>query len=234
MLIGNGLLARAFAPFWQDNESILVFASGVSDSQCTAASEFDREAELLRMSLKAYAGADAFLYFSTCSIFDPEAQSSAYVQHKFNMEELASQHPSHLVLRLPVVVGPTGNRRSLVRFLAERIRAGEPIEVWKNAGRYLIDIDDVVGLCLDLVNTEASRNERINVAGPNDMSLPELVQTLAHVIGKTPICVAIERGARYALDTSRIGASVSRLNLRFDERYVERTLQKYYGSSRSN
>ena len=228
------MLARAFAPFWHDSESIAVFASGVSDSQCTADSEFRRERELLGTSLSKHADADAFVYFSTCSIFDPCAQSSAYVQHKLKMEELASQHPAHLVVRLPVVVGPTGNRKSLVKFLAERIRAGEPIEVWKNAGRYLIDIDDVVSLCSDLVSTEISRNERINVAGPNDMPLPELVQTLAQVIGKEPICVEIERGARYPLDTSRIGASVSRLNIRFDERYVERTLQKYYGSSRSS
>lgn len=234
MLLGDGLLARAFAPFFEGDETIVVFASGVSDSQCTTASEFEREAQLLRASISKYASAEAFLYFSTCSIFDPCSRDSPYVEHKLRMEEVASLHGSHIVLRLPVIVGSTGNRKSLVRFLADRILAEEPIEVWKNAGRYLIDVDDVVGICLDLVNTEMARNERVNVAGPNDIPLPELVETLARVIGKRPICAHVARGARYSFDTSRIGASVSRLNVRFDDGYVERTLRKHYGSARSS
>ena len=234
MLLGEGLLARAFAPVFKDNEKIVVFASGVSDSQCTIASEFDREAHLLQASLSKYANADAFLYFSTCSIFDPCSSGSPYVEHKLRMEDLVARHRAHVVLRLPVVVGSTGNHKSLVRFLADRILAEEPFEVWKNAGRYLIDIDDVVRICVDLISTEMTRNERVNVAGPSDVPLPELVEMLARVIGKRPICTHVARGARYWLDTSRISASVSRLNVRFDDHYVERTLQKHYGSARSS
>ena len=234
MLLGEGLLARAFAPVFQGNERVVVFASGVSDSQCTIAEEFDREVHLLQASISKYAHADAFLYFSTCSIFDPCSSGSPYVVHKLRMEDLVARHRAHLVLRLPVVVGSGGNRKSLVRFLAERIVAEEPFEVWKNAGRYLIDIDDVVRICVDLVNTEMARNERINVAGPSDVLLPELVELLARIVGKRPICTYVARGARFSLDTHRISESVSRLNVPFDAGYVERVLRKYYGSAGSS
>lgn len=225
------MLARSFAPLFERDESVVVFASGVSDSQCSVEAEYSREATLLRESIETCANARLFLYFSTCSIFDPSARDSRYVKHKLQMEELVSRHGSHLVLRLPVVVGPTANATSLVRHLADRMRAGQSVEVWKNAGRYLIDVDDVVAIGVDLIETELARNERINVAGPKDTPLPELVETLGRVIGKQPVCRCVKRGSRYTFDTERIEASVARQGIRFDCSYLERTLRKYYGSN---
>lgn len=231
MLFGNGLLAQSFAPSFRGSEDLVVFASGVSDSQCSIESEYSREAELLQDALRVHADAKLFLYFSTCSIFDPDARESRYVRHKLQMEKLVAQLGAHLVFRLPIVVGPTGNARSLVRFLAERIIAGQPVDVWKNAGRYLIDVEDVVAIGLDLINREGIRNECVNIAGPRCTPVPELVETIGRVVGKRPECRYIERGSTYSLDTRRISASVTSLDIRFDRDYVERTLQKYYGST---
>lgn len=50
MVIGNGLLATAFSNYKGDN-SILIFASGVSNSGNTNLSEFEREKSLLKSAL---------------------------------------------------------------------------------------------------------------------------------------------------------------------------------------
>jgi len=46
MIIGSGMLARDFKSYEED-EHILIFASGVSNSNETRVSEFNREQELL-------------------------------------------------------------------------------------------------------------------------------------------------------------------------------------------
>jgi nucleoside-diphosphate-sugar epimerase len=230
-LFGRGLLARSFAPHFEGDPGAVIFASGVSDSTCIDEGEYAREEKLLRQAIEDHAQAKLFLYFSTCSIFDPSASESHYVKHKRRMEDLVSRHEAHLVLRLPIVIGAGGNPRALVRHLAERIASGQVVEVWKNAGRYLIDIEDVVAIGRDLVARESAINERINVSAPHDTALPELVAALGRVVGKEPLCRYVERGSRYVVDTGRIRNSLKRQGIRFDDSYVERVLRKYYGSA---
>jgi glycerol-3-phosphate dehydrogenase (NAD(P)+) len=113
--------------------------SGVSMPICREVGAVLFEGRSVQEALRAHADAELFLYFSSCSIFDPEAQGSRYVRHKLYMEDLVAQFDSHLVLRLPVVVGSAGNANSLVRYLVDRVVAGQPVDIWKNAGRYLIE-----------------------------------------------------------------------------------------------
>jgi nucleoside-diphosphate-sugar epimerase len=231
LLIGSGLLARSFAAHYERRQDVIVFASGVSDSRCDVESEYRREESLLRSAMLRHEGARLFVYFSTCSVFDPSARDTRYVRHKLEMEDLVSQLNGHLVLRLPVVVGNGGNPRSLVRSLVEKVKSDEVIEVWRNAGRYLVDVDDVVAIGHDLIANESARNERINIAGPHDVPVPELVSVIGKVVGKSPRCRFIERGSRYAIDTQRIRSAVARARIRFDSDYVERVLCKYHGSA---
>jgi hypothetical protein len=104
MVVGNGMLARAFSDFAED-ESKLIFASGVSNSGETIASEFQREVDLI----KSLAGIkNQFIYFSTVSIHDPELIHTPYVAHKLLIEKLVSESfVNYLIFRLPIVVGKT-------------------------------------------------------------------------------------------------------------------------------
>ena len=61
MIIGNGLLANAFKCLPQQENSVIIFASGVSNSKEFSKAAFDREKNLLLKSIKD----DAMLvYFS--------------------------------------------------------------------------------------------------------------------------------------------------------------------------
>ncbi|MEJ2498930.1 MAG: hypothetical protein P8Y46_06430 [Sulfurovaceae bacterium] len=50
MIIGNGMLAHEFSDYKDDND-IIIFASGVSNSGETRESEFEREKELLTKTI---------------------------------------------------------------------------------------------------------------------------------------------------------------------------------------
>ena len=45
MIVGNGLLATAFAPRFASDRALTVFASGVANSRETRQAEFERERE---------------------------------------------------------------------------------------------------------------------------------------------------------------------------------------------
>lgn len=48
MIVGNGLVASAFLPYFAEDPEIMIFASGVSNSRETRKEEFVREEKLLR------------------------------------------------------------------------------------------------------------------------------------------------------------------------------------------
>lgn len=68
----------------------MYFASGVSNSQNQNHSLFQRETDLLVETLRNNKE-KLFIYFSTCSIYDPTLVNSEYVKHKLKIENLIEQ-----------------------------------------------------------------------------------------------------------------------------------------------
>jgi len=93
MIIGTGLIANGFKSAYTHREDVCIYRAGVSNSLCTDVREFDRERKRLYLALNNSMHTDCFVYFSTCSVSDPEIQHSAYVLHKLAMEQLVTTHP---------------------------------------------------------------------------------------------------------------------------------------------
>ena len=85
MVVGNGMIANRFMDY-KDDDSIIIFASGVSNSKDTIEQNFLREFALLDKTIKSNAD-KVLVYFSTCSIEDEELQNAPYVIHKKNIEK---------------------------------------------------------------------------------------------------------------------------------------------------
>jgi nucleoside-diphosphate-sugar epimerase len=149
MIVGKGLLAKAFEQRFGDNRDVVVFASGVSNSLETRPSEFAREETLLRELLARRAC--RFVYFGSCGAAADEPKLTAYMRHKRAMESLVLSAPQGLVLRLPQVVSRAENPHTLTNFLRDHIVAGEHFTVWARAERNLIDIDDIVSIAIHLI-----------------------------------------------------------------------------------
>ncbi len=182
-VIGSGMLAKAFLAANLDNDNLLFFCSGVSNSGTSSAGEFERERALLLDTLARYSESK-IIYFSSCAA---GAIESPYYRHKKAMEVLVESNAQrYLIVRLPQVVGVTNNT-TLVSFIAGNIRNRTPITVFKGARRNLIDIDDVVRLTLYLVNLD---NMLINVTNANMLPVEEIVRIISGILSAEPVILA--------------------------------------------
>lgn len=234
MIVGTGLIARAFAPHVAKLDGICVYAAGVSNSACTDAREFERERLRVDAALAATPKLDRFVYFSTCSIADPAARDTGYVRHKLAMEARVRERERHLVLRLPQLAGATPNPHTLLNYLYARIVRSERLDVWRGAARNIIDVDDVVRIALDLLHVENANGETIDIASTVNTPILDIVATMERTTGHRAVFDIIERGAGYAIDVGRTTAARRRCGVQFDVGYLERTLRKYYASHDSS
>ena len=228
MIVGSGLVASAMRVALTAN-NYCVFAAGVSNSSCTDISEFSRERVRLTEALASHAETDRFVYFGTCSVSDPGAVKSVYVQHKLAMEALVRDHPRHLILRLAQVAGHTPNPHTLLNFLYARISRSEKFSVWERSMRNILDIDDIATLVGHLVLREGAVGETINVANPASNPVSDIVAALEKVVGKPAIFETRASGSSYSIDCTRIEPAIRESGVDLQGNYLERVLKKYYG-----
>jgi nucleoside-diphosphate-sugar epimerase len=231
MLIGSGLIAQAFARLTVHHQDACIYAAGVSNSSCTDTHEFSREHQRLSAALQQAAHVDAFVYFGTCSVDDPEARNTPYVQHKLAMEQLVSTFPNHLILRLPQVAGKTPNPHTLLNYLYNRITRSEAFILWRNASRNIIDVDDVAAITSQLIADSTMRNVMLNVANSHSYPMLRIVSAMEKAIGKPAIYEIAERGADYHIDNRLILPVFEASGVEFDDDYLDRVIDKYYGKS---
>jgi nucleoside-diphosphate-sugar epimerase len=225
MIIGNGLIARAFKSYFDNDSDFIVFASGVSNSSETSLNEFNRERSLL---LNAIAENKFLLYFSTCSLYDGELKNSPYVQHKKEMEALVSESRLFVIFRLPQLIGKTENQNTLTNYIFSHIVKGIKFCVWKKAQRNIIDIEDVANIVNYLIRHTNIHNSVINVACSFSISMPTLISIFEKVIGISAKYELIDSGVPYAIDVTRVLEVLPKLGINFDDDYIEKIIRKYY------
>lgn len=231
MIIGNGMMASAFSAY-EEFDDVVVLAAGVSNSRETRPESFDRETRLVAKTIETI-GSKLLIYFSTCSIYDPDNAATPYVLHKLSIEKMVRERvASYLLFRLPQVVGNTSNLTTLISFLYNSIVTQQPIEVWDNASRYIIDADDAVRIVSYVVDNGMFRNSTVNVAS-RPCLVGELVKTLEEITGKLAVCTHSERGSYYAIDMTDIKPILEQLKIEFGPEYLSNVLSKYYASRHS-
>ena len=144
MIIGNGDIASVL-PSRQD---LLFFASGVSNSQETNESEYQRELNLLLTQNRE----SHVVYFSTLSIF---YKSSRYTTHKRVMEELVKRNfNTYTIIRIGNI---TWGNNPYTFINAYKLK---PYDV-KNEYRYLVNKEEF----LHWINMIPSWSCEINIPG---------------------------------------------------------------------
>lgn len=230
MIVGKGLLARAFEPHFEESHDVLVFASGVSNSLETRLGEFAREEALLRQLLAGER--KRFVYFGSCGVTSAESELTPYMQHKRSMESLVLSAPHGLVLRLPQVVGRTENHHTLTNFLRDHIVSGEHFTVWAHAERNLIDIDDIVKIGARLAKELPTEATVVSIAAARSLLMPEIVEIFERVLGNAANCSYVEKGTPMVIDTAMAESLSSQLGIDLGGGYIERVIAKYYAPDR--
>lgn len=223
MVIGNGLLAGAFKDFEQDN-NVLIFASGVSNSKNTSDADFKREIDLLENYLP-FQG--LLVYFSTCSVYDPGLSQSNYIKHKKHIEGLIkNKTPNYLITRLPNVVGPTDNPHTMFNFFINQLLSNQQLKIQSKASRYLIDISDVSEHVANKIQSNRNMQETINFIISERISVERIVQILAESIDVKANYTLIEGGDDYVVPKSDAYQLLSNNNLIAGETYFRQILKK--------
>jgi len=224
VIIGKGLLGKAFEKY-RSSEDILIFASGVSNSLEQKSGAFLREEVLLKEFL---GNRDAlFVYFGTCSVYDPSRNTSAYVQHKLRMEEIIKgSGNSFAIFRLPQIVGHCSNQSTVLNYFYHNIATGKPFDLWGNAIRYLVDIDDVVRFVSFVLDGKRPSCLTHNLV-TKPCKVSDLVASLEKLIGIKAICRLVNKGVFYSIPSLKGQVSITDAGVIVDEWYVEKTLQKF-------
>ena len=228
MILGSGLLARAFASF-KDDERVLVFASGVSNSSSATEADYTRERNLL---LEQQGTLSRLVYFSTCSLFDPTLENSGYIRHKIRMEGLIqSRFEDHIILRLPNLVGHTANPHTLCNHIRDHILSGRTISVHANACRYLMGADTISTVCTPLLTSGSLVGRTVNVCYDRPVHLPELVSAMELILHKKAVIKKIDSGSCYEVDNHEFKQhwlSEQQTPWPVDDEWI-RMLARYYG-----
>jgi len=226
MVIGNGLMAKRFSAY-QTDSSVVIFASGVSDSKSKDEAEYQRVKDLLKATIAQFPQA-LLVYFSTCSIYDTFLKDNHYIHHKLDIEHLIVHSGNdYQVLRVSNVAGPGGNPKTIFHYLAQSIPSNRPFQLWKQAFRNLIDVDDVYLLVKHLLITGA-KNTIINIAHPVSFSMPEMVRTFESYFHKQGNYTEVEAGHYFHIDTSKVQTIAADAGVHFGGNYLYRLLEKYY------
>ncbi|WP_234569288.1 NAD-dependent epimerase/dehydratase family protein [Rhodohalobacter sp. 614A] len=174
------------------------------------------------------------VYFSTCAISQERIYSkSPYLQHKRMMEAYVKQHPTYLIIRLPNLVGGTGNPENLVNLLARKVRQHEVIDIWKNSIRNILDVEDAVQITNQLVEKDIF-NKVIKVASTVNYRIEEIVSEISVFYGAKPRTNVITKPPDFEIYPSEIVRDIiGELGLNMDKLYFRRILEKYFNNQRN-
>ena len=227
MVIGNGLVARRFG-LYNSEENFLVFASGVSNSKTKNPEAYNREMKLLNDSIQK-CNTKSLIYFSTCSIYDPQEMESAYVQHKLHIEDIIQTRvKQYHIFRISNLAGISSNPNTLLNFFFNHVKNGVNFDVWTNACRNIIDIDHAYLIIDHILKNNLFPNQVINIANPVNHPVKKIITAIETFLNIKSNYIEIDKGTCFEIDTSAIQHIIQKMGIRFDPEYLRGLLNKYY------
>tara|TARA_B110001452_G_scaffold168676_1_gene140983 strand:+ start:1278 stop:1967 length:690 start_codon:yes stop_codon:yes gene_type:complete len=229
MVIGNGLIASHFKSYNND-EKVLIFASGVSNSSEANDFEFLRELNLVKEMIGKYNSAK-FIYFSTLSINDSSVSYRPYVKHKLIIEKhLFNYCKNFLIIRVSNVVGSSKNKNTMLNFFINAIKNNAPIEIWKNAERNLIDIEDLFIISDKIIKTQEFNNQVINIASSKNLTVFTIIKEVEKFLNLKANINIVNKGSKLLIDLTTIKEQLKLIEAKkgSGKEYLSYLLKKYY------
>lgn len=180
IIVGSGLIASAFRELNLHKE-VIFFASGVSNSLEVRKEEFDREIKLIEENISRYSE-KLFLYFSTYSI--NEGFFSPYIRHKNEAENLIRlKTKRHIIIRLPQLVGVVNNS-TLISYLTRSLILNKRVQIYHNAKRNLLDIEDLVRITKLVIEDKSKVNSTVIIKSKESIDVLSIYLEIASILKK--------------------------------------------------
>ena len=221
MIIGNGLIAKSFINFKNQDDKI-IFASGVSNSLEENSLEYQREIDLLKNILKNYKN-KKIIYFSTTSIFNIK---SRYTEHKMEIEKFIIENfSSYCIYRLPQIVGKGGNKNNLFNFLKKSIIDTRQIFIFPDSFRSILDIEDLINICSETCNLKDKNI--LNIAGIEFCKIEDIAKMIGEKLNIQPIISFYRQKQDYFITNSEeVNIAIKNLNISSKD-YIKNLINKY-------
>ena len=224
-IIGTGQLAQIFQGLSLEN--FIVFASGVSNSNCTDLEQFERERKLLMNTLQNNQ-AKSLVYFSSCALSASDYNLNAYYQHKANMEAVVQKYSdSFYIFRIPQLFGDLKEHPTLINFIYNSIINSKKFQIYSEAYRYVIDIEDLKILVQKYIEY-GNKNTIVDLANPYKYKVLDIVNILEKLLDKKAIYEVVEKQDEYELDLGLLQEFVKEysIDIGFGKEYLYKRLQK--------
>ena len=187
MVIGNGSIAKIFKNDYLVDTSVVIFASGVSNSSESNQDEFLREKLMLQESISKFPNSK-FIYFSSVYV---NLVLTPYYKHKLNMEEIIrNSSKNFLIIRLPQIISDGGNKNNLINYFVTSLKNNNQVQIQKNTKRSIIDIEDVKKITDSLVRNE--NNKVLTFSHIEYVTVLSLFISISNIIGSSPRYVESE------------------------------------------
>lgn len=226
MIVGNGMMANAMR--FIDRDDTVFFCSGVSNSSELNESAFLREYNLLI----EYAHLNKkLIYFSSYFVNFENYRQKSYYNHKFKIEQLIqSSFKNYAIYRLPQVVGFSGNPNTLTNFIYNKIISSETIPIFKNAKRNLIDVECIRKVVDHINKYNLFNNEIINLISTHNYNIEDIIRAFDIITDGTISIKYLETSENEfpILIDNRIYEIFTKLEIIFDDYYLEKLIQIYY------
>lgn len=232
IIIGSGFIAKSFYSHLDRLKklNICLYAAGVSNSQSSNNQLLEKDKNRIIEFSKTHDQSKKLVYISTCSVEDPSRNQNPYVKNKLYIEKvLQNSFNSFLIIRLPEVVGKNSNSTTLINFFYNKIKNKKEFEIWTQAKRNIIDIDDVVFLTLNFLENSNLNNTIINIANPFSYNAKEIVKNIEELVKIKANYKLIEEGSNdWSIDISKISEIIENNKNIFGKNYLYKILKKYY------
>jgi len=226
MIIGRGMIANELTEI--DQDGVIFFCSGVSNSNEQNTQEFDREKKML---LSLTPTNKKLIYFSSYFVNFENYSKKQYYRHKIEIEQMVqSLFKKFTIYRLPQAVGKSYNPNTLTNFIANTLIDNEFLPIYKGAKRNLIDIEDVIKVVNYANKYHLFYNKTINLIAPTNYDIDEIVtifESILDIQSRKQYFVSNEVEFDVLL-TNEVKELYAKLQINFDEFYLEKLINKYY------
>jgi nucleoside-diphosphate-sugar epimerase len=223
MIIGNGLIAKAFIESGFNHNDYVIFASGVSNSNETDRKEFLREHTLLLQTIEQNPNKKLIYFTSILS----ETISNEYYHHKKVMEKaIEIRTKDYIIYRIPQLIGKICNKFNLIHFLKDSIENNKEITIYNGINRAIFDVQDLVNF-VNYSKDKINRNY-VNVSYIEKLSVLDLVNLISSIIGKNAIYKLLDgEGINWYSENSITTMEWILFNNIEMKGYTEKVLRKY-------
>ncbi|GLS89620.1 hypothetical protein GCM10007916_06870 [Psychromonas marina] len=225
MIVGNGLLASYFNKY-SNNDNYLVFASGVSNSNELNTKCFFREETLLRETINSESDKH-FIYFSSCDVIYCEQMKKPYYFHKKRMEKIIADNCRNFtIFRLPQIISKSNNPHLLVNYFKDSILNKKQFNIWCNATKNLVHIDDVFLMVDYAINNMEVSSKTINIVNSEYYSVDEIVNTISDFLGLNYKAHYMDKGVQVCYKCLFSSEIIYKSGVDFGADYIKKALEK--------